>query len=150
MLASDKIKKFISSMEGCKLTAYKPLPTDRWTIGYGATYLNGQPVEEGETISQEQADKLLGSDVDKLAATISKTRIPANVTANEFDAVVSLVYNIGFTNFKNSATGKLFYAGLTISEKFPMWNRSGGETVPGLVIRRIKEREIYDNANYDA
>jgi lysozyme len=149
MRASDKIKEFIKNEEGCKLTAYKPLATDKWTIGYGATYFSPTlPVKEGDTILQEDADNLLNKFVDDVAAGISKTRIPANVTGNQFDAVVSLVYNIGLTAFKTSATGKLFYAGLDISEKFPMWNRSGGNVIIGLTNRRMKERNIYVSNEY--
>ena len=151
MLASDKIKEFIKNQEGCSLVAYKPLSTDRWTIGYGCTFLEGgRPVDEHMKITQQRADDLLDAIVDRLADQISRNpRIPASVTSNEFDAVVSLVYNIGFSAFKNSPTGKLFYAGLSISEKFPMWNQSGGKTIPGLVARRIREKAIYDDSNYD-
>lgn len=149
MLASDKIKEFIKQQEGCKLTAYKPIPTDRWTIGYGATYYkDGSAVKENDTITDEQATNLLNISIDALCKQLSKTRIPSNVTGNQFDAVVSLVYNIGIAAFTTSSTGKLFYAGMDISEKFPMWNRSGGKVIQGLINRRAKEREIYDHNRY--
>lgn len=148
MLPSDKIKEFIRSKEGLKLEAYKPIPTDRWTIGYGSTFIDGRPVEEVDKITEEQAIELFSKDVDDLAKILSIPRIPANVKGNEFDAVVSLVYNIGVSAFKSSPTGKLFYAGLSISEKFPMWIKSGGVTIPGLVVRRIEERAIYDDNRY--
>ena len=148
MLASDKIKEFIASVEGFRSKAYKPLPTDRWTIGYGSTYIGGEPVEECDIITEFGAKYELDIVVNKLATQITKGRIPASVTQHEFDAVVSLVYNIGMQAFKTSATGKLFYAGLSISEKFQMWNRSNGQVIAGLTNRRAREREIYDTAVY--
>jgi len=151
MQASPQIKDFIGRLEGCKLLAYKPLSTDRWTIGYGSTYYTPtDPVQQGDTISQDTADELLSDRVDAIAQGLSLSNIPNSVTQNQFDAVVSLVYNIGLTGFKSSATGKLFYAGLSISDKFAQWNKSDGKIITGLVVRRAKEKDIYDNSNYNS
>ncbi len=54
MKPSNEIREFIKSFEGFKDTAYKPLPTDRWTYGYGSTFkLDGSPVQEDNFISPE-------------------------------------------------------------------------------------------------
>ena len=47
MKHSDQITDFIARCEGFRDTAYRPLPTDRWTIGYGSTfYEDGSPVQK--------------------------------------------------------------------------------------------------------
>lgn len=151
MRASDEIKKVIGEMEGCKLDAYKPLPTDRYTIGYGTTfYEDGSPVLEGDNITQDHADELLSDRIDDIASQLSANpSIPDKVTQNEFDAVVSLAYNIGVSAFKNSTTGNMFYMDEDISKKFPEWNRSGGKPVPGLTVRRLREQTIYMTGDYE-
>ncbi len=149
MKASQQIKDFIGRMEGCKLEAYKPLSTDRWTIGYGTTYYTEtDPVNQGDTIDQSYADSLLSNHIDILASSLSSKIIPDNITQNQFDAVISLIYNIGLSLFLSSPTGQDFYKGYNISAKFPLWDHSDGQTIQGLVIRRAKERQVYDNGNY--
>ena len=149
MNASDKIKKFMQKQEGFRANAYKPLPTDRPTIGYGNTYYaDGSAVEMGDVIDEPSAAKLFNIKVDNLAKLLSTITNP-NCTQNQFDAVLSLCYNIGLPAFKNSETGALFKEGKNISDRFILWNKSGGQTVIGLSARRIKEREIYEHNVYD-
>lgn len=148
MQASQRIKDFIGRQEGCRLTSYKPLSTDRWTIGYGFTYYDeNTSVGPGETISQDSADAMLSEKVDSVAERLGE--VPETVTQQQFDAVVSLVYNIGVTEFKESGTGQSFYTGLNISERFLAWNESGGRILMGLVVRRTKEKAIYDTGDYN-
>jgi len=148
MKASDKIIQFIADQEGFRGTAYQPIEGDKWTVGYGFTYLQGHPVQEGDTITQQEALNLLGTYVQNVATLISKTQIPLDTTQNQFDAVVSLTYNIGIGNWMKSNTAALFYAGQNISEKFKSWDLSGGRPVQGLLNRRLKEQAIYDNGDY--
>ena len=107
MKASENIITFIAEQEGFRSKAYRPLPTDRWTVGYGFTFLNGAAVKEGDTLSEGQARIVLNGLVQRVAASISPN-MPLGVSQNQFDAVVSLVYNIGITAFKNNNIGKMF------------------------------------------
>ncbi len=143
MKASQEIKNFIANEEGFRDTAYQPIPGDKWTVGFGFTILNGKYVQEGDTITEDIARNKLSNLVDNLAYTLSVQDIPDTITQNQFDAVVSLVYNIGMGNWHGSNTAKDFYAGLDISAKFPMWDKSQGEEIPGLLNRRLKEQAIY-------
>lgn len=147
MKASENIITFIAEQEGFRSKAYRPLPTDRWTVGYGFTYLNGIPVKEGDVLSEDQAKTILANLIQRVAASLTPN-LPPQVTQNQFDAVVSFVYNIGLTTFKANNIGKMFYNGLNISDKFPLYNRSGGQIIQGLVSRRAKEQEIYDDGIY--
>jgi lysozyme len=148
MRASQQIKDFIGRQEGCRLTSYKPLSTDRWTIGYGFTYYDeNTPVAPGEVISHDSANEMLSEKVDSVAERLGE--IPQLVTQQQFDAVVSLAYNIGVTAFTESETGKDFYCGQNISDRFLSWNKSGGKVLMGLIVRRTKEKAIYDEGDYN-
>ncbi len=149
MLASDKIKQFIGEIEGFRDTAYQPIPNDKWTIGYGFTeQLDGTPVKEGDTISKEDADFHLSRLVNRLGVKLDKSGLDKIVTQNQFDAVVSLVYNIGLGNWTNSTTSRLFYAGANITDRFTLWDKAQGHVVQGLLNRREKEKRIYDEGIY--
>ena len=147
MKPSEKLVSFIAREEGFRGNAYRPLPTDRWTVGFGFTYINGTPVKEGDTIEVSKARNELRQLLTNIGNALSK-KLPDSVTQQEFDAVVSLAYNIGITAFISSTTGTLFYLGDDISNRFALYNRSGGKVIQGLVNRRNAEREIYVNGDY--
>jgi lysozyme len=86
------IKKF----EGCELEAYK-CAAGVWTIGYGST----KGVKEGDTIKQEDADKLLTEEMSEYEGYINDM-VEADLKQNEFDALVSWVYNLGPSNLSSS------------------------------------------------
>ena len=148
MKASDDLIQFIARKEGFRANAYQPVPGDKWTIGYGFTTVTGLPVAQGQTITEATADEILAAKVQGFANQISSQKIPQSVTQNQFDAVVSLVYNIGYGAFNSSTTGKLFYGGANISSKFPQWIFFNGKKLQGLLNRRTAEKAIYDTADY--
>lgn len=148
MSPSQELIDFIARCEGFREAAYRPLPTDRWTVGYGCTYINGRPVGPDDCVSQERALKLLMKNLEELAVVVSQPGLVANLLQKQFDAVLSLVYNIGFGAFKNSKTSRLFYAGHDISNRFELFNKSRGTVVPGLIHRRLLEKDIYVNGEY--
>ncbi len=142
MPVSQKGIDLIKEFEKMKSVAYKPTPYDRWTVGYGVTfYSNGAAVKEGDTLTQEQAEELLEYHLNDILKKLGA--IPKNVTQNQLDAVVSLVYNIGVTAFLTSETGKLFKQGKDISHKFDKWIYQNGSQLKGLVRRRKAEKELY-------
>lgn len=137
--ALDLIKEF----EGCELSAYQD-QGGRWTIGYGHT----SGVHQGLTISQAQADTFLYADVQNIAAQISKY-IKVPVSQNQFDAMVSLAYNIGPSRFAGSTLLRLLNAGdvLGAANQFRYWNMVAGQVSPGLVNRRAAERTLFVSTN---
>lgn len=137
MKTSKKGLELIKKFEGCRLTAYKALPTERYyTIGYGHY---GSDVKKGQTITQEDADALLVKDVQKFEYRVSAYE-RYNWTQNEFDALVSFAYNIGnidgLTNYGQRSKE-------TIAEKMLLYVKSGGQTVNGLVKRRQAEKLLF-------
>lgn len=146
MKVSDKGIKLLHQFEGCKLTAYL-CPAKVWTIGYGNTfYLDGKPVQEGDTISQDEAEDLFKNILVNFENCVLKGLGKTKVNQNQFDALVSLAYNIGCGNFRKSSV--LRFVSLNpndpaIETAFLMWNKAGGKVSRGLQRRREAESELY-------
>lgn len=96
MELSQKIKEMIKGWEGCRLTAYR-CPAGVLTIGYGHT---GADVTPGKRITQAEAERLFESDIRKFAATVAPLFAGTDINNNQFDALVSLSYNIGSLSVK--------------------------------------------------
>jgi len=132
----------IKEFEGLELKAYL-CPAKVWTIGYGST---GPHVAPGMVITEAQADALLQKDLDRFEAAVAEDTPGA--TQNQFDAMVSLAFNIGIGAFEKSSVLRLHLAGdhRAAAEAFGMWVRGGGRVLPGLQRRRAKEADLYRSA----
>lgn len=143
----------IKRFEGCRLTAYKALPSEQYyTIGWGHY---GADVFEGMTITQEEADALLIGDLKKYERYLNSFLNIYNVAVNQaqYDALVSFTYNLG--NIWASSTYPTFqlktflingpqnYTEEQIRDAFTGWNRSGGRVIDGLTRRRNAEADLF-------
>ena len=134
----------LSSFEGCELTAYL-CPANVWTIGFGTTvYPSGMKVKKSDTCTLEQAKQLKAQDLKRFEKIVNNL-VKASLTQNQFDALVSLVYNIGPSAFEKSTLLKKLNAGdyQGAADQFIVWNKSGGKVLQGLVDRRTKERKLF-------
>lgn len=139
---SQSIKDKIKGWEGCRLTAYR-CPAGVLTIGYGHT---GKDVTPGKRITQAEADALFNEDIAKFAASVEPLVAGVNLNNNQFDALVSLAYNIGVGAFRNSTLLKFVKANPddeAIRREFLRWDKSGGRVLPGLSKRRLAEANHY-------
>ena len=138
----DLIKQF----EGCRLTAYQD-SVGIWTIGYGNIYYENQAkVKQGDKVSQDRAEQIFSYYADKFARNVDAIITNKNITQNQFNAVVSLAYNIGLANFQKSTLLKKLNTDnndKTIKDEFLKWINAGGKPLAGLKTRRQKEAEIY-------
>ena len=134
------IKKF----EGCELEAYK-CAADVWTIGYGST----KGVKEGDSITQKEADDLLLHEMKEYEGYIHDF-VSVNLNQNQFDALVSWVFNLGPTNLKSSTLLKVLnakdYEGVPAQIK--RWNKAGGKVLQGLVRRREAESLLFEGKEW--
>ena len=131
----------IKSFEGCKLTAYKAVSTEKYyTIGYGHY---GADVTKGMKITQAQADAYLVSDLAKFEAKVEKYNSKYNFNENQFSALVSFAYNVGSID-QLTANGTRTIA--QISAKITAYNKSGGKVLAGLTKRRKAEKALFDKA----
>lgn len=144
MQISENGLALIRRFEGCSLAAYL-CPAGKWTVGYGWTQpVDGRPVQRGMKISQAQAERLLRCGVVQYEQAVSRVvRVP--LTQNQFDALVSLAYNIGPLAFSTSTLVRMLNAGnyAGAADQFLRWNKSGKKILPGLVARRGAERELF-------
>lgn len=141
--------EFIAKHEGCRLKAYL-CPAKVWTIGYGTTSLpDGSPVERGMTITQEQAKQYLAHDVKRFERNVNGL-VSVPLTQNQFDALVSFVYNIGAGAFGRSTLLEMLNKGgyAAVPDQLMRWTMGGGKTLPGLVKRRLAEAELWRNGKY--
>ena len=133
----------IKSFEGCRLTAYKPVPTEKhWTIGWGHY---GADVTEGMTITQEQADALLVKDCAESVAAVNNPKycpITETLNQNQFDALVSFTFNCGSGGLKTLCANR---TAAEIAEKMLLYNKGGGKVLPGLVRRRQAEQNLFNS-----
>lgn len=138
MKPSKQCIDMIKSFEGFSCKACKCVTTEKYyTIGYGHY---GADVNRNDTITQEEATKLLQHDVDKFVVKVDKYNKVYKFNQNEFDALVSFAYNVG-------SIDKLTANGTRTREKIAdcmlLYNKSGGKVLKGLTLRRQKERALF-------
>jgi lysozyme len=133
MVLSPAGEDLIEGFESLRLEAYKDL-RGIWTIGFGHT----GGVKEGDTCTKVQADLWFMQDSQIAQATVNNS-IKVPMKQNEFDAMVSLAYNIGAHAFANSEVVMHFNAGdqLGAANAFLNWH------TPNLMSRRVKERQFF-------
>ena len=137
----------ICSFEGLRLNAYDD-GGGVWTIGYGTTiYPNGIKVKRGDTYTLVQAKAYMTHDLKKFESAVN-TAVVVPINQNQFDALVSLTYNIGIKAFKNSTLLKKLNVGdiRGAAAQFDVWNKDNGRVVQGLVNRRAVERKLFEKA----
>jgi lysozyme len=141
MRISSVGKNLIKSYEGCRLRAYL-CPAGVWTIGYGST---GPHVYKGKVITKAEADALLDKDLVRFEKGVLQGVAPAIPNQNEFDAMVSLAFNIGVAAFKKSSIARQFKLGnkAKAANAFSLYVKGGGKVLPGLVRRRAEEKALF-------
>jgi len=138
--------KLIQGFEGLSLKPYlcsAKVPT----IAYGSTfYPSGKKVTmQDAPINLATANWMLKETADKFAVDVNKL-IKANINQNQFNAIVSLAYNIGLGGLQKSSLLKKVNVNpsdATIRNSFLVWNKGGGRVLDGLTKRRTKEANLY-------
>jgi lysozyme len=123
MKMSTRGRKLLIEREGCILHAYKD-SVGVWTIGVGHTAAAGSPIPvPGMRITSEDADAILTKDLTLYERAIEGAlKVP--VTQNEYDALVSICFNVG-PKFANSTCIKRLNAGDRggAAEAIMLWNK---------------------------
>lgn len=138
-LACPVIKKH----EGLMLNAYAD--GSGYSIGYGH-----HGAAKGDTITESQADKILDQDMIR-AAAIVKRNVEVELTAGQYAALISWVFNFGEGAFMQSTLLKVINSGEleAVPGEIKRWRyqvRDGVKTeLPGLVSRREAEVVLWNN-----
>lgn len=139
MTISQKGIDLIKSFEGCKLFAYRD-SVGIATIGYGHT----KDVRMGMSITQKQAEEFLKCDIKPVERVLNC--MGTNYTQNQFDALVSWIFNLGEGNFKKSTMYKNIVArksDVEITDQMVKWVNAGGRPLVGLKRRRVAEANMF-------
>lgn len=135
----------IVAFEGLKLKAYLD-SANIPTIGVGTIrYPSGIRVKMGETCTPEQAYTWLKLHLSGNCKDVDDLTIDS-INQNQFDAIVSFVYNCGIPAYKGSTLRKLINKNPkdpAITAEFLKWNKAGGKVVKGLTNRRKAEAKLY-------
>ena len=132
--------KLIKSFEGCRLKAYKAVPTEKYyTIGWGHY---GSDVTKDEKWTQKQADEQLKKDLVKYENYVDKY-VSIALNNNQFSALVSFCYNCGAGNLKKLVEGRSVKQ---IAAAIPQYNKSGGKVLTGLIRRRNAEVKLFNTS----
>jgi len=147
MKLSTKGKKLIAEFEGLRTKPYL-CSAKVATIGIGSTrYEDGTKVSMlDQLISIERAYELFDTTVKGYEIAVNKYA-KIQLTQNQFDALVSLCYNIGVGGYSKSTVVRYSNAeasGIDIQKAFLMWNKVKGKVSNGLTRRRIMESSLYN------
>lgn len=146
MRTSEQGFLLIKLHEGLRLEAYLDRFANVWSVGYGHT---GDDVYPGLRINERQAEELLRQDAIEAERAIRHSTM-IQLKQREFDALVSLVFNVGteVLDPKHSTLKRKLDSGdrFGAAGEFTRWNKSGGETVEGLVLRRWREAGMFMGA----
>ena len=157
---SNKLLTFLEEFESFESKPYL-CPAKVATIGYGTTFyfdtkkrvtMNDKPItiQEARRLKKGHLDNIFCPLVDKLCRD--------NLTQNEFDAIVSFVYNAGATY--RTKSGKIRYYNLFKNVNDLMAHKDleiywsglavtgGGKKLNGLIRRRKREALIYTQNKY--
>jgi len=136
-----RARRLIKEFEGLRTRSYRDAH-DHWALGYGET---GEHITEGLTITEHEANVWLDNRIYQVSGDIRKA-VTVPLTQGQFDALVSLVYNVGITAFRHSTLLKLlnhekYYEAATELLK---WDHSQGKEIDGLSNRRRSEYRLFN------
>lgn len=133
---------FIKSFEGFSSTPYQDV-AGKLSIGYGHLIKQGESFPD-TGIDEEAAQELLAKDTETAQKEVCDA-VTADVTQNQYDALVSFTFNLGGgTLLRSTLLERLNngdYAGC--AAEFPKWNHAGGVEVAGLTRRRDAEMQLF-------
>jgi lysozyme len=136
---SEEGLELIKKYEGFSSTIYNDVGAP--AIGYGHRI---QSKENYTKITEEKATEILTKDIEWIDGVISRN-IEVKLNQNQYDAISSLIYNIGVGNFVESdlleKLNKEDYLGA--AKEFTEWKYSKGKVLPWLVSRRQKEYKLF-------
>lgn len=132
-------KLLIKDFEGLRLSAYR-CPAGVWTIGYGHT----RGVKQGHVITKAQAEDYLVEDIAPIERELNTVGV--NFRQEQFDALVSWIFNLGLTNFRHSTMLIRISTNaddIDITDQLVKWVNVNKKPSLGLKMRRVAEANMF-------
>jgi lysozyme len=137
----------IREYEKLRLVAYKPTPNDVWTCGWGST----SGVTKDTVWTEEEAEAHFRKDIANVERCVARDIQGIEITQGQYDAIISLVFNIGCGAFHTSTLLVNLLDGdiEAAAKQFRRWNKqkdrkTGGMiSLAGLTERRAREEELF-------
>ena len=138
MAIAKSTLSFITKEEGSRNKAYKD-SKGLWTIGVGHLIKADEQHLITATLSDQEVEDLLKKDL-KWCSEAVETSVKVPLAQNQFDALYSLCFNIGETNFRKSTVVKKINENdlQGAADAILMWNKP-----EVLVNRRKRERALF-------
>lgn len=129
----------IKEFEGCALRSYQD-SGGVWTVGFGHT----SKVGPATTCTADLALQWLKEDLEISESLISHY-VSVPLSDNQFSALVSLIFNIGLVDFRDSTLLKMVNLGAweKAADEFARWDKVDGIPNSGILRRRIAERDLF-------
>lgn len=145
--SATKLTELIATFEGCRLETYK-CSAGHDTIGYGHLIGEDENNLREKRLTNEEALALLERDI---STRTSLTAITNSLEPHQSDALTSLCFNIGITNFRGAdIVAQVNDGDMTAAvEYFGHWRRAGGSISAGLIKRRLAEACIFADCELD-
>ena len=154
MRMSESGRKLLTEWEGKRNKIYldsRGLPTIG--VGHllkvdelssGKVNIGGILYEYGNGFTDDQVDELLGFDLAWAEGAVTRY-VTVPLTQNQFDALVSFVFNVGEKAFHQSTLLKFLNAGDYdhVPAQLSRWTHCGGRILSGLVNRRNNEIKLW-------
>jgi len=122
-----------------------PIATDPVpTVGFGTTSYDIKGLEIGHVYNEADVLRMFETTIGRYEKAVNKhVTVPLN--QNEFDALVSFVYNVGIAAFRDSTLLRLLNRSQRVlaTNEFHRWNKAGGKEREGLRKRRASEAELF-------
>lgn len=143
MIISQNGIDLIKQFEGLRLNAYQDTGKV-WTIGYGHT---GEEAQPGNTITEKEAEDLLRKDCEYAENEVNKLSV--EFTQNQFDALCSLVFNVGMNRLMNRYSIIRMITNNPYNERIPaLWQATAVKDRTGTVLKGLQRRRILESNLY--
>lgn len=156
-MITEKGINLIKHFEQCRLKAYLD-SKNIWTIGWGSIRINGRAVQEGDEITQDQADKMFVNELKYMTDCVDKLLGSHQIAPCKRDALISFAYNCGPDIDADDKAEGLGDSTLlkkvlhnpndpSIRDEFIKWRNKGTRSEKGLLRRRLAEAYLYFTCN---
>lgn len=143
-IGGNRVKAYLDTLVSPKYRS--PGVRGLWTVGFGSTGLDyrGHRIDGNTVWTYAEAEEDLRHRLNKKALSVQKM-VNVELNQNQFDALVSWLYNLGEGNFAGSTLQKKINAEdwEGARKAFALYNKAGGKVYRGLVRRRAAEAALF-------